>query len=109
VFFGLSSRSAERNRRDHSVSSLSVLPQAALNYAARGVRVNAVAPGYIYTPMTAAATSNPDAERYLAGLHPMGRLGQPEEIAAAVSFLASDDASFITGIVLPVDGGYTAR
>jgi NAD(P)-dependent dehydrogenase (short-subunit alcohol dehydrogenase family) len=49
------------------------------------------------------------AEEFLVGLHPMGRLGRPEEVAAAAAFLASDDASFITGAVLPIDGGYGAR
>ena len=83
--------------------------QFALTYARRGVRVNAIAPGYIHTPMTAMVKELPEAERYIANLHPMGRFGHPEEIAAAAAFLASDDASFITGIALPVDGGYTAR
>jgi NAD(P)-dependent dehydrogenase (short-subunit alcohol dehydrogenase family) len=83
--------------------------QFAITYGKRGVRINAIAPGYIYTPMTAGMREVPEAEQFLASLHPMGRLGQPEEIAAAAVFLASDDASFITGVVLPVDGGYTAR
>ncbi len=83
--------------------------QFAVDYATRGVRVNAVAPGYIVTPMTAMLRELPAAEAFLANLHPMGRLGQPEEIAAAAAFLASDSASFITGVTLPVDGGYTAR
>ncbi len=83
--------------------------QFAVSYAARKVRVNAIAPGYIVTPMTAMVRELPEVEQFLVGLHPMGRLGQPEEIAAAAAFLASDEASFITGVVLPVDGGYTAR
>ena len=83
--------------------------QFAVDYATRGVRVNAVAPGYIVTPMTALLREMPVAEAFLANLHPMARLGQPEEIAAAAAFLASDGASFITGVTLPVDGGYTAR
>ncbi len=83
--------------------------QFAVDYATRGVRVNAVAPGYTATPMIAQLRQLPVAEAFLANLHPMGRLGQPEEIAAAAAFLASDGASFITGVTLPVDGGYTAR
>lgn len=83
--------------------------QFAVMYAARKVRVNAIAPGYIVTPMTAMMREFPDYEQFLVGLHPMARLGQPEEIAAAAAFLGSDEASFITGVTLPVDGGYTAR
>lgn len=83
--------------------------QFAITYAKRGVRVNAISPGYIETPMTAMVQDSPVLKAYLEAQHPMGRLGRPEEIAAAAAFLASDDASFITGIALPVDGGYTAR
>jgi NAD(P)-dependent dehydrogenase (short-subunit alcohol dehydrogenase family) len=83
--------------------------QYALHYARRGVRVNAVAPGYITTPMTAMLRQSAELEQRVAKLHPMERLGRPEEIAEAALFLASDAASFITGVVLPVDGGYTAR
>jgi len=79
----------------------------AIAYAARGIRINAVCPGYIDTPLIAGLSE--DAKKYLTGLHPIGRLGKPEEVAKAVLFLASDDASFITGTSLMVDGGYTAE
>jgi NAD(P)-dependent dehydrogenase (short-subunit alcohol dehydrogenase family) len=91
----------------HGVSGLT--KQFSITFARQGVRVNAIAPGYIETPMIAMASADATARSFLESLHPMGRLGQPEEIAAAAAFLASDDASFITGIVLPVDGGYTSR
>jgi NAD(P)-dependent dehydrogenase (short-subunit alcohol dehydrogenase family) len=83
--------------------------QFAVNYGSQGVRVNAIAPGFIVTPMTAEFRAEQAGEDFLVDLHPMGRLGQPEEIASVATFLASSDASFINGITLPVDGGYTAR
>jgi NAD(P)-dependent dehydrogenase (short-subunit alcohol dehydrogenase family) len=83
--------------------------QFAINYGSQGVRVNAIAPGFIVTPMTAEFRAEQKGEDFLIDLHPMGRLGQPEEIASVATFLASSDASFINGITLPVDGGYTAR
>jgi NAD(P)-dependent dehydrogenase (short-subunit alcohol dehydrogenase family) len=85
----------------------------ALDNAALGLRVNAVCPGSIETPMVQAflaASADPVAARAVsAGKQPMGRLGTPEEVAAAVAFLASDDAAFITGVALPVDGGRSIR
>ncbi|MEV4425774.1 SDR family NAD(P)-dependent oxidoreductase [Streptomyces sp. R-07] len=84
----------------------------AVEWAEHGIRVNAVAPGTIETERVAAARSEPGGPEYLAEIvraHPMGRFGTPEEVAAAILFLASDEASFVTGTILPVDGGYLAR
>ncbi|WP_035851367.1 SDR family NAD(P)-dependent oxidoreductase [Kitasatospora azatica] len=84
----------------------------AVEWADRGIRVNAVAPGTIRTERVARLPQEPGGAAYLAAiekLHPMGRLGEPAEVAAAVLFLASPEASFITGAVLPVDGGYLAQ
>jgi len=80
----------------------------ALHWATEGVRVNSIHPGFIRTPILdqARGTEVWDA---MTALTPMGRLGEPEEIAAAVAYLASDDASFVTGLELYVDGGYIAR
>lgn len=76
--------------------------------AASGIRVNVIAPGVIVTPMTDATRANPERlERFMARI-PAGRLGQPEEIARPAVFLASDMASYVNGITLPVDGGYLA-
>jgi len=80
----------------------------ALRWAKNGIRVNAVCPGVIETPMTAPLASNPDMRKVLDGMTPMGRMGQPEEIAAAVLWLCSDQASFVTGHPLVIDGGATA-
>jgi len=75
-----------------------------------GVRVNAVCPGIIRTPMAdRGIAGNPAVADALAKLHPIGRLGEPEEVAAAALFLLSDAASFITGEGLAVDGGYLAN
>jgi NAD(P)-dependent dehydrogenase (short-subunit alcohol dehydrogenase family) len=84
----------------------------AIEWADRGIRVNAVAPGTIRTERVARMQDEPGGAEYIAAiekLHPMGRLGEPSEVAAAIAFLASDDASFVTGAVVPVDGGYLAQ
>ena len=83
---------------------------AALQYAKAGIRINVVAPAAIETDMFEAATGGQDeAKAYLVGLHPIGRIGTPLEVANAVLFLSSDLASFVTGETLMVDGGLVAQ
>ena len=96
-----------------SKGAIVILAKAlALDYAARGIRVNALCPGIIDTPMLhrfADAMPDPAAAWTAYGAaQPMGRLGTPEECAAAALWLVSSDASFVTGVALPVDGGFTA-
>jgi NAD(P)-dependent dehydrogenase (short-subunit alcohol dehydrogenase family) len=81
--------------------------QMALEWAPR-VRVNCVCPGVIETPMTAELRADPPWADAVLRRYPLGRFGQAEEIAAAILYLASDEAAFVTGVALPVDGGYTA-
>lgn len=84
---------------------------AALEYAKQGIRVNAVAPGGVQTDMLDRVTGGPasDYRARMAAMHPMGRIGTPEEIAGTVLWLCSAAASFVTGQVLAIDGGFTAR
>ena len=82
---------------------------AALEYARQGIRVNCVCPGYIRTPMTAQSMSDPDRLAQMIAREPIGRVGNPEEVAAAVMWLCSDAASFVTGHTMTVDGGYMAQ
>ena len=82
---------------------------AALEYGSQGVRINSVGPAFIHTPMISAMESDPATRAALIALHPVGRLGDPEEVAALVLWLSSSQASFVTGAYYPVDGGYLAR
>lgn len=82
---------------------------AALDHSAQGVRINAVGPAFIDTPMISGIMQQPEIASSLIARHPIGRIGKPEEVASVVTFLTSDDASFITGGYFPVDGGYLAQ
>ena len=91
----------------HGVAGLT--KTAALEFAKVNIRVNAVCPGYIRTPMVERALDRGFDESRIVQSEPMNRMGKPKEIAAAVLWLCSDDASFVTGVPMPVDGGYIAQ
>jgi NAD(P)-dependent dehydrogenase (short-subunit alcohol dehydrogenase family) len=88
---------------------LGLTQATALEYSAQGVRVNAVGPGFIHTPMISALEENRAVNDMLVAAHPIGRLGRAEEVAELVLWLSSSKASFVTGAYYPVDGGYLAR
>ena len=80
----------------------------AVDWAEHGITVNTVGPGVVDTPMSAASLANPERRSMLMGKTPLGRPAAPSEIASVVAFLASDEASFVTGTYVPVDGGWLA-
>jgi NAD(P)-dependent dehydrogenase (short-subunit alcohol dehydrogenase family) len=90
---------------------LGLTKTAAIEYATQNIRVNAICPAFIETPMLerGGLTTNPEIMKMIVGLHPMKRLGTVEEIASAVIWLCSDEASFVTGHSMLIDGGYVAQ
>jgi NAD(P)-dependent dehydrogenase (short-subunit alcohol dehydrogenase family) len=109
---GLAGQSGQATYGPAKFVATGLTKHLAVEWAARGIRVNAVAPGTILTDRVRELQDEPGGPEYLEAIsaqHPIGRLGEPAEVARAILFLASDDASFITGAVLPVDGGYLAR
>jgi NAD(P)-dependent dehydrogenase (short-subunit alcohol dehydrogenase family) len=103
---------AARNRVAYSASKGAVLAMTramAVDHAAEKIRVNCICPGIVDTEMVAQFALDENARRQRIAMHPMGRFGQPEDIAQAAIFLASDESSWITGAAFPIDGGYTAQ
>lgn len=88
---------------------LGLTENAALEYGKQRIRVNAVGPGFIRTPLIANLEENEAIRNQLIAMHPIGRLGEPEEVAELVIWLSSEKASFVTGAYYPVDGGYLAQ
>ena len=101
-----------RNRVAYSASKGAVMAMTkamALDHAAENIRVNCIAPGIVETEMVARFSTDENARRQRVALHPMGRFGQPAEVASAVVFLASDESGWTTGSVVTIDGGYSAQ
>lgn len=101
-----------RNRVAYSASKGAVLAMSramALDHAPEKIRVNCICPGIVDTEMVARFSMDENARRQRIAMHPMGRFGQPEDIAQAAVFLASDESAWITGAAFPVDGGYTSQ
>jgi NAD(P)-dependent dehydrogenase (short-subunit alcohol dehydrogenase family) len=88
----------------HGVIGLS--KAAAAEYADKGIRINAVCPAVIMTPLAEESFADPEFRKEVFAKHPIGRVGEPEEVAKVVTFLCSDDASFLTGLAMPIDGGF---
>jgi len=108
ILGSVANRSSIYTASKHGVNGLT--RAAALTYADRGIRVNAVCPGYIDTPMVIRAyANNPQARADAISRHPIGRLGRPEEVAEAAVWMCTDDASFVTGHLMSVDGGYSVQ
>jgi NAD(P)-dependent dehydrogenase (short-subunit alcohol dehydrogenase family) len=100
-----------RNRAAYTAAKAALVgltKNMALDFAARGIRVNCVCPGFVRTPFIRALLADAERTARVTALHPLGRLGEPEDVARAVLFLASEEASWITGQALAVDGGASA-
>lgn len=100
-----------RNRSAYSAAKgalVALTRNMAMDLAGRNIRVNCVCPGFVRTPLISALLSDPERTARLTAMHPLGRLGEPDDVAQAVLFLASDEAKWITGISLVVDGGFSA-
>ena len=103
---------AARNRVAYTATKGAVLAMTramALDHASENIRVNCICPGIVDTEMVARFSLDENARRQRIAMHPLGRFGQPEDIAQAAVFLASDESSWITGAAFPVDGGYSAQ
>lgn len=103
---------AARNRTAYAASKGAVLAMTramALDHAAEKIRVNCICPGIVDTEMVARFSLDENARRQREAMHPLGRFGQPEDIADAAVFLASDESAWMTGTAFPIDGGYTAQ
>jgi NAD(P)-dependent dehydrogenase (short-subunit alcohol dehydrogenase family) len=101
-----------RNRVAYAASKGAVMAMTkamALDHAAENIRVNCIAPGIVETEMVARFSTDENARKQRVALHPMGRFGQPQEVASAAVFLASDESGWTTGSVVTIDGGYSAQ